>query len=326
MTSSSSRSRGRSVARGLALGLAILLAAPLTAPTADARAGGGVGGGSRGSRTFSAPAPTATAPRTAQPMQRTETPSPGMSNPGLGSAAAAQPRRFGFGTGLMAGLLGAGLFGMLFGGGFLGGIGGLASIFGLLLQVGLVAIVGVLLFRWWQRRSQPQAAYAGMTQGADVSQRSALGGLGFGGFGGGGAAAPATQPLEITPDDFNTFERLLGEIQTAYGREDLSGLRAHLTPEMLSYYAEELSENASRGVVNQISDVKLLQGDLAEAWREGDKEYASVAMRYSLKDQYVDRQTGKAAQGNEAPQEATEVWTFTRVPGGNWLLSAIQQS
>jgi predicted lipid-binding transport protein (Tim44 family) len=165
-----------------------------------------------------------------------------------------------------------------------------------------------------------------MTQGADVSQRSALGGLGFGGFGGGGAAAPATQPLEITPDDFNTFERLLGEIQTAYGREDLSGLRAHLTPEMLSYYAEELSENASRGVVNQISDVKLLQGDLAEAWREGDKEYASVAMRYSLKDQYVDRQTGKAAQGNEAPQEATEVWTFTRVPGGNWLLSAIQQS
>jgi predicted lipid-binding transport protein (Tim44 family) len=253
--------------------------------------------------------------------------SPGVAAPGA-RPPVTQPGGFGRGLmgGLLGGLLGAGLFGMLFGGGFLGGIGGLASIFGLLLQVGLVAIVGVLLFRWWQRRSQPQAAYAGMTQGADVSQRSALGGLGFGGFGGGGAAAPATQPLEITPDDFNTFERLLGEIQTAYGREDLSGLRAHLTPEMLSYYAEELSENASRGVVNQISDVKLLQGDLAEAWREGDKEYASVAMRYSLKDQYVDRQTGKAAQGNEAPQEATEVWTFTRVPGGNWLLSAIQQS
>jgi predicted lipid-binding transport protein (Tim44 family) len=49
-------------------------------------------------------------------------------------------------------------------------------------------------------------------------------------------------------------------------------------------------------------------------------------MRYSLKDRYVDRNTGKAAEGNDAPQEATEVWTFTRAPGGNWLLSAIQQA
>jgi predicted lipid-binding transport protein (Tim44 family) len=302
------------------------LAAVFTMVIADADARPRVSMGSRGSKTFSAPPSTATAPNAAAPINRTMTQpgSPGVAAPGA-RPPITQPGGFGRGLmgGLLGGLLGAGLFGMLFGGGFLGGIGGLASIFGLLLQVGLVAIVGVLLFRWWQRRSQPQTAYAGMPQGADASHRSALGGLGFGG---GGAAAPVTEALEITPDDFNTFERLLGEIQTAYGREDLSGLRAHLTPEMLSYYAEELSENASRGVVNQISDVKLLQGDLAEAWREGDKEYASVAMRYSLKDQYVDRQTGKAAQGNEAPQEATEVWTFTRVPGGNWLLSAIQQS
>ena len=159
----------------------------------------------------------------------------------------------------------------------------------------------------------------------EPQQRSALGG--FGGFGGGAAApAPVVEPLEIKGEDFDTFERLLGEVQTAYGREDLAALRQHLTPEMLSYYAEELSENASRGVVNQISDVKLLQGDLAEAWREGDKEYASVAMRYSLIDRYVDRATGKVADGNDAPQEATEVWTFTRAPGGNWLLSAIQQA
>ena len=127
-------------------------------------------------------------------------------------------------------------------------------------------------------------------------------------------------------EDFDTFERLLSEVHAAYGREDLSALRSRMTPEMLSYYAEELSENASRGVINEISDVKLLQGDLAEAWREGDKEYASVAMRYSLKDRYVDRATGKAADGTDAPQEATEVWTFMRSHGGSWLLSAIQQT
>ena len=72
--------------------------------------------------------------------------------------------------------------------------------------------------------------------------------------------------------------------------------------------------------------MKLLKGDLAEAWREGDREYATVAMRYSLRDRYVDRATGRAADGTDQPQEATEVWTFTRANGGNWLLSAVQQT
>jgi predicted lipid-binding transport protein (Tim44 family) len=306
--------------------LAVAAVFALVAADADARPR--VSSGSRGSKTFSAPAPTATAPNAA-PINRSMT-QPGA--PGMNTTTAAarppvsQPGGFGRGLagGLLGGLLGAGLIGMLMGSGFMGGLGGLASMFGLLLQVGLIAGVGFLLYRWWQRRSQPQPAYAGLPRDAAEQQpRSALGG--FGGFGG-GAAAPVAEPIEVKPEDFDTFEKLLGDVQTAYGREDLAALKPHLTPEMLSYYAEELSENASRGVVNQLSDVKLLQGDLSEAWREGDKEYASVAMRYSLVDRYVDRATGKAADGNDAPQEATEVWTFARARGGNWLLSAIQQA
>ena len=48
-------------------------------------------------------------------------------------------------------------------------------------------------------------------------------------------------------------------------------------------------------------------------------------MRYSLVDRYVDRNTGRAAEGNDAPQEAVELWTFRRARGGSWALSAIQQ-
>jgi predicted lipid-binding transport protein (Tim44 family) len=307
--------------------LAVAALFAMLAGEADARSRGSFG--SRGTRTFSTPAPTATAPNAASPINRS------MTQPGAGTSTAARPSAQpagglfggGFGRGLMGGLLGgllgAGLFGMLFGSGFLGGLAGFASFIGLLLQVGLIVLVGTMLYRWWQRRSQPQPAYAGAPNDM-ASQRSALGGLG--GFGFGGSAAPATAPLEIKGEDFDTFERLLGEIQTAYGREDLAALRARATPEMLSYYAEELSENASRGVINELGDVKLLQGDLAEAWREGDKEYATVAMRYSLRDRYVDRATGRASDGNDQPQEATELWTFTRAHGGNWLLSAIQQT
>jgi predicted lipid-binding transport protein (Tim44 family) len=93
---------------------------------------------------------------------------------------------------------------------------------------------------------------------------------------------------------------------------------------MLSYFSEDLATNASKGVVNRVSDVKLLQGDLAEAWREGDTDYATVAMRYSLKDEMVDRESGRLVENGE--DEATEIWTFMRARGGHWLVSAIQQT
>jgi predicted lipid-binding transport protein (Tim44 family) len=110
---------------------------------------------------------------------------------------------------------------------------------------------------------------------------------------------------------------------TAYGSEDLNALRSRTTPEMLSYFSEELTRNTSLGDLNQISDVKLLQGDLAEAWSEDEDEYATVSMRFSLNDRIVAREGGRLIE--QLPSEATELWTFRRARGGNWILSAIQQ-
>jgi predicted lipid-binding transport protein (Tim44 family) len=93
---------------------------------------------------------------------------------------------------------------------------------------------------------------------------------------------------------------------------------------MLSYFSEDLSENASRGLVNRVSNVRLLQGDLSEAWREGNAEYATVAMRFALTDSMVERSSGRVVEGG-SPSEVTELWTFMRVRGGDWILSAIQQ-
>lgn len=316
--------------------MAVITAFAFTADIADARSRGGVG--SRGSRTYTAPPPTATTPNAARPLDRTMT-QPNQAQPGaagtVGQARqAARPGgMFGGGLlgGLAAGFLGAGLFGMLFGNGFLAGMGGFASLLGLLLQIALVVIVARLAWVWWQRRNQPATAGGpSLRQGLDGGDQrnqpsQMLGGLG-GLFGGSAsqAAQPAGEKIELQPSDFDAFERLLGDIQTAYGKEDIDALRSQVTPEMLSYYSEELAHNAKNGDVNQISDVKLLQGDLAEAWREGNDEYATVAMRYGLNDRIVARDTGRVI--DQLPSEVTEYWTFRRPRGGDWKLSAVQQT
>ena len=103
-------------------------------------------------------------------------------------------------------------------------------------------------------------------------------------------------------------------------------LQTVATPEMVGYFSEQLSELASRGVRNMVTNVHLEQGDLSEAWAEPGREYATVAMRFSMVDVTVDA-AGRVVEGNPNQRtQSTEVWTFLRAPGGHWLLSAIQQT
>lgn len=354
----------------LALVAIFSLVSLLAIEAADARPKSGIG--SRGSRTYTAPPATKTAPTTAAPIQRTQTPpaatAPRAGAPAAGAAgAAAKPGLFnrpGLMGGLIAGALGAGLIGMLMGQGLFSNLAGFASILGLLLQIALIGGVAYLAVRWWKSRSQPaqsQPAFAGMPASAAPQQSfdspapEAPRPMTMQGTNGSGApmgaptsygasstysAAPGgpgyyqqqpaapTDEIGIKPEDYDAFERLLGEVQTAYGKEDIAGLRARVTPEMMTYLSEQLGENASRGVVAQLSDVKLLQGDLAEAWAEGNVEYATVALRYELIDTLLDRNTKQVVEGDAGkPVEATELWTFMRSrDGGTWLLTAIQST
>jgi predicted lipid-binding transport protein (Tim44 family) len=306
--------RGRGIVRAIAVVLSLALPLMLAVSSADARVGGGISSGSRGARTFSAPPSTSTAPGAAQPFNRT------LTEPGSSGAAGGGlfSRPGGMFRGLAAGFLGAGLLGMLFGGGMFSGIGGLSSIFGLILQIGLIVIVVRMAMSWWQRRHATAPAYAGVAAGPGAPS-SFRAGTGFG-LGSGSA------PLEIIPADYEAFERLLGEIQAAWSNEDIAKLHMLATPEMVSYLAKDIEANKARNVINKTSDVKLLQGDLAEAWREGDTDFASVAMRFSLVDQDIDRSTGRLVDGGDQSREATEVWTFLRSRGAGWELSAIQQT
>jgi predicted lipid-binding transport protein (Tim44 family) len=314
--------------------LILALAASLAlgfAGDAFARAGGGFSSGSRSARTFSAPSATPTAPRGAAPMERSIT-SPNDTN-FRRPAPYSQGGFFsgGFGRGLLGGFIGAGLFGLLLGQGLFGGLGGGLSIIGLLLQIGLL----FLLFKFvmslvrGRRRAFQGAVYnSGLDQGLGQGETRAPGG--FAGFGGEPGGAQRETKLEVTPADFSVFEERLPAIQTAFSAEDLDRLRALATPEMASYFAEELAANAKKGLTNKVSDVKFLQGDLSEAWCDQQSEYATVAMKFSLIDTMADRVSGKIVSGDPAaPQQATEVWTFARRAGeapGDWRLSAIQQT
>ena len=137
--------------------------------------------------------------------------------------------------------------------------------------------------------------------------------------------------INLSDADLSAFQSLHAAVQEAWSAGDLGRLRRLMTPEMLSYFSEELTRNASQRIQNIVSDVQLVKGELTESWEQGDLQYATTFMRWSAHD-YVIRlghppdDAESIVSGN--PREAVdaeEMWTFVRQRGGDWLLSAIQQ-
>jgi predicted lipid-binding transport protein (Tim44 family) len=297
------------------LAAALLLSLALAPGVADARAGGGGSFGSRGGFTYSAPPATNTAPYSAQPIQRSLTPSP---NYNYGSRYGGPGYyRSGFGSAFLGGLLGVGLGSLLFGHGF--GFGGFFGLFGFLFRILIIVLIVRWLFRLFSGTSSPAFA-----SGPGMFSRGAPPlGSGPGRMPSGGGRPP---PVAIGPADYQAFEQTLHAVQAAWSNHDLDALRALSTPEMVGYFAEQLADQASRGVRNTVTDIHLLQGDLAQAWSERGREYATVAMRFSMVDVTRDG-AGRIVDGSPTEHvSATELWTFLRAPGGRWVLSAIQQA
>jgi predicted lipid-binding transport protein (Tim44 family) len=316
----------------MAVFLAIFMV--LSPVLAEARAGGsyraGGGGsfssmGSRGSQTYN--------PNGAAPIQRSVTPQTSPSTPygtapGYGGFGTRHP----FLTGLAGGFLGSWIGSLLFphwGAGY-GGAGGMfGSLFTWLILIGLIWFA----FRLFRGRSMsmPFNSGGGGMMGSGGLYTSGYSGMSPMSAGYSAYSEPRLATIGVTQDDYQQFEAVLKGVQKAWSDGDLGAMRQYTTPEMLSYFSEQLAENESQGVANKVDNVELIKGEVREAWDEGRMQYATALMQWRARD-YTVRSGSNAREGelivDGDPQslvEASEMWTFTRSPGGRWLLSAVQQ-
>jgi predicted lipid-binding transport protein (Tim44 family) len=309
-----------------ALAISLVAAAP-----ADARRGGSFG--SRGYRTYSAPRPTSTAPGYTAPVQRSMT-SPGGYQPAgpsyMPGAGGFAPRRPGFGSGLVTGLVTGGLIGGLMGHGFGGGWGygggmGMGGGFlTILLQLLIFGLIASFVMRLFRRRTPVMAGGFASPFEAGPAPQAGPWGAGF------AASSQSYSPADeiaVSSADRAAFERMLIDVQDAFAHEDYGRLRTLCTPEVMGYLAEELSDNATHGRKNEVSGTRLIRSDVSEAWREGEADYATVALNYESIDLMRDRTSGAVLSGDpNKPTSTTEVWTFVRQGGAAWKLSAIQET
>jgi len=226
-----------------------------------------------------------------------------------------------FTSGLLGGFLGAGLGGLLFGGGFFSAMHGGPGVLGVLLQIMVAYTLSLWLYRRIASGAVPAGAalYARLLY-ADATAQSAVARPGT--FGGGRTGRPIT----LCPADFRSFEELLHCMQSAWSAQDLNALRTMTTPDMADAYAWQLNEQKLRGVRNAVSDVRLLQGDVCEAWSDGKCDQATVSMNFSMLDVTLDN-AGRVVDGNPTQRVTVrQYWSFERMPRARWVVSGIAAS
>lgn len=244
--------------------------------------------------------------------------------PAAGSAAAAAPKRSGFGG--MLGGLAAGL-----------GIAYLLSHFGLgeaaasMFTGILIALaVGLLLFFIVKRfmpsmsgagRASPAAAGNGMQRTAyeQGNTRNEPGFVPVAASFGGAAAAVVPEAVKSLPEGFDEYAFLdnakhyFVKLQKAWDDGDLNSLREFATPEMFSTLTQDL--NARAEASNQ-TDVVTLNAELLGVETGQDSYLASIQF------------TGMIREQADAPAAPfTEIWNLSKpIHGaGGWVLAGIQQ-
>ena len=191
------------------------------------------------------------------------------------------------------------------------------------LLVLLMLLGGGAVYYFMRSRRTPAPDFSGLTRSAvreTSMERESIGGI----------RSKAIES-EITPGDEAAFRQILIDVQTAWGKADLAGLRRLVTPEMLFYFSTGLSENTSQDVENRVEDIHIVKAEVRETWMDDATQYATLLLQWTARDYTVSLakrpgEPGYVVEGSEqTPRETVETWTFMRYQNGKWLLSAIQQ-
>ena len=250
-----------------------------------------------------------------------------------------QPRKSGGGfmksmMGAVAGTMIGGFlfkaFGMNYGGAGAGGGGGMGFIFLLLLIGGGV----FLYFRYKKNTSYAGANYQHDQQG--LNQQA----LNQQGFSEQGFSEQVRRPfegealnnseenhldIEQNPQFISDRNKDFFQIQHAWSKKNLDGVKDKMTTEVYSEFMNEITEMNSKGHTSTLENLMVNKTEVTDSWEESSKKHMTLKFEVSLIEYEADK-NGNIISGNkDGYTDITEFWTFTQEGHGtDWKVSGVE--
>lgn len=230
------------------------------------------------------------------------------SRPMFGPRTGGMPRRGIMGA--VAGLAFGGLLGsLLFGSAFHG-----INLFDMLILGGILLLILTIM----RRKAGPMAYAAQPFSGMQGMQAQ------YRGFTGATDAPPSQLPPSIDRERFLTSaKQIFVRMQAAWDAKDIADIRRFCTPDIASRIEADM---ASLGEGRALTEVAMLNAELADVWPESGYEWAAVSFDAMLREQSLD---AAGALTEDIRHEVREYWIFRhdpRLEDSTWFLAGIQQA
>ena len=117
----------------------------------------------------------------------------------------------------------------------------------------------------------------------------------------------------------NRCHDLLPGVQDAWSKQDMSPVRHFISDGVFDRFALQLEMQKGCGIRNEMRDVRVLGSRLVGSASDRFFDTLHVAITAEAVDTLISLEGGSLLQGENAPEEFTEIWTFLRRPGAQTL-------
>ena len=117
----------------------------------------------------------------------------------------------------------------------------------------------------------------------------------------------------------NRCHDLLPGVQDAWSKQDMSPVRHFISDGVFDRFALQLEMQKGCGIRNEMRDVRVLGSRLVGSASDRFFDTLHVAITAEAVDTLLSLEGGSLLQGENAPEEFTEIWTFLRRPGAKTL-------
>ena len=120
----------------------------------------------------------------------------------------------------------------------------------------------------------------------------------------------------------NRVEQAFLKIQTAWSRQDLSGVRAFISDGIHERFSLQVGMQKAEGIRDEMQDVNVLHASVSAVFCDESFDTIHVRIHASAVDYTVDLSSGRRLRGSRSAEEFVEIWSFHRRPGAKSLAAA----
>ena len=131
--------------------------------------------------------------------------------------------------------------------------------------------------------------------------------------------------IEQNPQFISDRNKDFFQIQHAWSKKNLDGVKDKMTTEVYSEFMSEITEMNSKGHTSTLENLMVNKTEVTDSWEENSKKHMTLKFEVSLIEYEADKNGNIISGSKDGFTDITEFWTFSQESlDKDWKLSGVE--